>query len=194
MKSRTAVPVIAAFLSAPVFAYDRVDMAPVVSTIPIYERISEPQQQCWTESVTVYQAPQRSAAGGIIGGIAGGIIGAQVGSGSGRVVAAATGAAIGAMVGDRMDNRYTYAAPVNRPVERCQVTESFRTVVTGYQVTYHYAGRNSVVILPYDPGPRVQIGVQIVNAQPVVHHIARPLPPGHAKKVHKPGKRHPVWY
>ncbi|MEX0961004.1 MAG: glycine zipper 2TM domain-containing protein [Burkholderiales bacterium] len=192
MNNRTALPVIAVFLSAPAIAYDRVETVPVMSTVPIYERISEPHQRCWTESVTVYPAPRRSAAGGILGGIAGGLLGAQVGKGNGRIAAAATGAAIGAIVGDRMDNRTTYAAPVNQPVERCQVTESVRTVVTGYEVTYRYAGRDSVVILPYDPGPTVRIGVQIVDAGPVAHHIGRNVPPGHARKAQRHGKPH--WY
>jgi uncharacterized protein YcfJ len=194
MKSSIAVPFATAILAAPAAAFDYVDTAVVVSTVPIYEQVVEPRQQCWTENVTVYSSPQRSATGGIIGGIAGGILGAQVGKGSGRVAAAATGAAIGALVGDRLDNSYTYAAPVNRPVERCHVTESVRTVISGYQVTYRYGGRNSVVILPYDPGPTVQVGVQIVNARPAAHHIDRRLPPGIEKKQHKHGKRHPVWY
>src|SRR6185503_16466486 len=75
--------------------------------------------------------------------------------------AAATAAAIGAVVGDRLDNRYSYSAPVTRPVQRCNVVDNYRQTISGYQVTYYYNGRNATVVMPYDPGPRVRIGVGI---------------------------------
>lgn len=164
MKKKIAAPLLLAAIAAPAYAYDYSDTAQVISTVPIYQTVNEPRQHCWTESVTYYETPQRSHGGAIIGGITGGLLGNTVGKGNGRIAAAAAGAAIGALVGDRIDNGYAYAAPVTRPVQRCQVTDNYRKMVTGYQVTYNYNGRNTTVVLPYDPGPRVQIGVGIADS------------------------------
>ena len=163
MDNRIAVPLLLAAFTAPSYAYDYTDTAEVVSAVPIYETVSEPRQQCWTESVSYYEESARSNGGAIIGGITGGLLGAQVGRGNGRIAAAATAAAIGALVGDRLDNRYSYSAPVTRPVQRCNMVDNYRKTISGYQVTYHYNGRNATVILPYDPGPRVRIGVGITG-------------------------------
>lgn len=161
MNQRIAVSLLAAAFATPVHAYDFTDTAEVISSIPIYETVNEPRQHCWNEPVTYYEESRRSNGGAIIGGITGGLLGAQVGKGNGRIAAAATAAAIGALVGDRLDNRDSYTVPVTRNVQRCQVTDNYRKVVSGYQVTYFYGGRNTTVILPYDPGPRVRIGVGI---------------------------------
>lgn len=163
MDKRIAAPLLLAASAAPGYAYDYTDTAEVISTVPIYQTVNDPRQQCWTESVTYYEETRRSSGGAIIGGITGGLLGAQVGKGNGRIAAAATAAAIGAVVGDRLDNRYSYAAPVTRPVQRCNVVDNYRQAISGYQVTYYYNGRNATVVLPYDPGPRVRIGVGISN-------------------------------
>ena len=163
MNKRFAVPLFLAASSAPGYAYDYTDTAEVVAAVPIYQTVNEPRQQCWTESVTYYEETRRSNGGAVIGGITGGVLGAQLGKGNGRIAAAATAAAIGAVVGDRLDNRYTYSAPVTRPVQRCNVVDSYRQTISGYQVTYYYNGRNATVVLPYDPGPRVRIGVGITD-------------------------------
>ncbi len=42
--------------------------------------------------------------------------------------------------------------------------ESYRQVLTGYQVTYQYNSRNTTVVLPYDPGPRVPIEVGVAGS------------------------------
>jgi uncharacterized protein YcfJ len=161
VNKRIAVPLLLAACAAPGYAYDYTDTAEVVSAVPIYETVNEPRQQCWAESVTYYEESGRSNGGAIIGGITGGLLGAQVGRGSGRIAAAATAAAIGALVGDPLDNRYS--SPVTRPVQRCNVVDNYRKTINGYQVTYLYNGRNATVILPYDPGPRVSIGVGITD-------------------------------
>ena len=163
MDKRIAVPLLLAACAAPSYAYDYTDTAEVVSAVPIYQTVNEPRQQCWTELVTYYGESGRSNGGAIIGGITGGLLGAQVGKGNGRIAAAATAAAIGALVGDRLDNRYSYSSPVTRPVQRCSVVDNYRKAISGYQVTYFYNGRNATVVLPYDPGPRVRIGVGIAD-------------------------------
>lgn len=85
------------------YAADFTDTARVVSSTPIYERVSEPKRECWTETVQV--APrERSMGGAVAGGVAGGLLGSQVGRGSGNAAATGAGAIAGAMVGDRVSN------------------------------------------------------------------------------------------
>lgn len=85
------------------FAADFTDTARVISSTPIYERISEPKRECWTETVQV--APkERSLGGAIVGGVAGGLLGSQVGGGSGNTAATGAGAVAGAVIGDRVAN------------------------------------------------------------------------------------------
>lgn len=84
-------------------AADFTDTARVISSTPIYERISEPRRECTTETVQV--APkERSMSGAIIGGVAGGLLGSQVGGGKGSTVATGAGAVAGAVIGDRVAN------------------------------------------------------------------------------------------
>lgn len=204
MKSKLTLFAVAAVISVPASAYDYTDEADVLSAVPVYENVAAPLQQCWTESVTSYEAPARSGAGGLIGGVAGGLLGAQVGKGNGRIAAAAAGAAIGAIIGDRMSERHAYAEPVTRHVERCRVSESYRQVLAGYEVTYRYRGRIASVMLPYDPGPSVRIGVEVADGGgspaayviPPVRHY-RPVPVTNITFIYdddddwkRPGKKH----
>lgn len=85
------------------FAADFTDTARVISSTPIYERISEPKRECWTETVQV-TPKERSIGGAVVGGVAGGLLGSQVGGGSGNTAATGAGAVAGAVVGDRVAN------------------------------------------------------------------------------------------
>lgn len=85
------------------FAADFTDTARVISSTPIYERVSEPKRECWTETVQV-TPKERSIGGAVLGGVAGGLLGSQVGGGSGSTVATGAGAVAGAVVGDRVAN------------------------------------------------------------------------------------------
>lgn len=141
-------------------AADFSDTAQVVSALPIYERFNEPKRDCWLETTTPQAGAaqdDRSPTGALIGGIAGGILGHQVGKGSGKDVATALGAITGAIVGDRMQNN----AGTTRTVERCRVVDNWSQRLTGYSVTYRYAGREFSAVLPNDPGSRLRINVQV---------------------------------
>lgn len=184
MKIRIAAPLLMSALAAPAFATDYVDSAPVVSSVPIYQSVSEPQQQCWTESVTSYEE-RRTPGGAILGGLTGGLIGNAFGKGNGRAASTAFGAVIGAVVGDHIANRDNGAVAVTRPIQRCQSVQSYRQVLTGYQVTYNYNGRNSTVVLPYDPGPRVPIEVGVAGRAAQSAYVGPPV----ARIVYE---RHPV--
>lgn len=85
------------------YAADFTDTARVISSTPIYERISEPRRECSMETVQV-AAKERSMGGAVAGGVAGGLLGSQVGSGSGSTAATGAGAVAGVVIGDRVAN------------------------------------------------------------------------------------------
>ena len=105
MKRNAITTLLVAIGSANAYAADFVDTAPVVSATPIIERVSEPRQECYTESAAAPQKPQqRNIVAPILGGVAGALLGRQVGHGNGRDVATAVGAGVGAMAGDYAAN------------------------------------------------------------------------------------------
>ena len=154
-----------------------VDVEPIVRNV----RVSTPRRQCWNE--TRYEEvrysdggrrePPRAAGSMILGGLIGAAIGTQVGHGDGRRAATVAGAVIGTAVGHdaaarreagnggyaRRDYRET------RPydVERCDVRydEEYERHIEGYRVTYVYEGRTRTTRLPYDPGDRIRVRVDV---------------------------------
>lgn len=100
---------------------DRFDTATVISATPIYERVSTPRRDCYTEQVTAYEQRrvpvraeyvsepryverQNSGAGAVLGAIVGGVIGHQFGNSSGgRDRGTAAGAIIGGLVGNDIE-------------------------------------------------------------------------------------------
>jgi uncharacterized protein YcfJ len=110
------------------------------------------------------ESSDRPVSGAVVGAAAGGLLGAQVGRGSGQAAAAAAGAAVGAVAGDNVQNGQRTAAA---PAQQCRTVQVTREVIRGYTVVYQYSGRDVTVILPYDPGPTVRVGVGIVDNAPV---------------------------
>jgi uncharacterized protein YcfJ len=177
MTSRTsslALAVLAACGIQSANAVDFTDVAPVVGSAPIYERINAPRQECWNEQVTTYQpAPSSggSPLGAIIGGIAGGVLGHQVGSGRGNAAATGVGAVAGAVIGDKVDpnggvfggNNGNATVAQNQVVQRCRTVDNWQEVVRGYNVTYRYNGRDTTVRMAYDPGPNVNVAVGVIQ-------------------------------
>jgi uncharacterized protein YcfJ len=189
MNTRIAAALLCSVIAMPVMATDYRDSAPVVSSVPVYQTVSEPQQQCWTESVTTYEQ-HRTAGGIVLGGVAGGLLGNTIGRGNGRAASTVVGALIGAAVGDHIANRDNATVAVTRPIQHCQTVQSYRQVLTGYQVTYNYNGRNTTVLMPYDPGQSVpvEVGVssaRIVYATAPVTRLAYERFPGH-DWMHRP--------
>ncbi len=145
------------------------DYARVVDVEPLRRRIrvSEPVRECWEEVGYADDGPlsSRHIGGTLVGALIGGALGNQVGSGRGRQAARAAGALIGGAVGhnasrDRQrqrygDERYVY--------ERCDVRyrDRYEERIEGYEVTYEYAGRRYVTEMPYDPGDRIRIRVDV---------------------------------
>lgn len=165
--------------SGSVLAADFVDTARVVSSTPISERVSEPRQECWTETVSstgvvTKSAPvvEHSIGGALLGGVIGGVVGSQIGQGNGNTVATGAGAIAGAIIGDRVASQnaqqqsqtQTTQVPQTREERRCRPVENYRDVVRGYTVTYRYKGEEITTRLPYDPGAgsTVRVGISIL--------------------------------
>jgi uncharacterized protein YcfJ len=167
---------LAANFSGNVWAADFVDTAKVVSSTPVYERVSEPKQECWYETVSsggavTKSAPveERSIGGALVGGVVGGVVGSQIGQGTGNTVATAAGAIAGAIIGDRVANPSQGAvqaanqAPQTREERRCRQVDSSREVIRGYDVTYRYNGQEITTRMPYQPGPTVRVGITVLG-------------------------------
>lgn len=167
---------VTSIFSSTVWAADFVDTARVISSAPIYERVSEPKQECWNEIVetpgyTSRAAPaeDRSLGGTVVGGVVGGLVGHQVGKGSGNTAATVAGTIAGAIIGDRMANNpsnaqtQTSMPPQAREERHCRQIESFRDVIRGYNVVYRYKGQDISTRLPYQPGDTLRVAISVVE-------------------------------
>jgi uncharacterized protein YcfJ len=166
------------------------DVAQVISSTPIYERISVPRRECYTEQVAAYEERRSSRVvyedqyryrenrgigpGTVLGAVIGGAIGHQFGNSSGgRDRGTAAGAIIGGLIGnDAENNGYRRASspreyvevervPVTRDVQRCQTVADYREEIRGYDVRYRYHGREYSTRMNYDPGPTLQVEVGV---------------------------------
>jgi uncharacterized protein YcfJ len=182
--------------AAPAYAERYVDWAPVVSSTPVYQRVNQPKQECWTEQVTTNEV-RRSAdipVGAIVGGIVGGVLGHQIGSGRGNDVATVAGAIGGTVVGNNLDqnNRTstTTATPTTQNVQRCRTVPGYADVIQGFDVHYQYNGHEYVTRLPYDPGERVRLRVNVAvdtTPPPGPPPGSPPAPPPGAYQAPPPG-------
>ncbi len=132
-----------------------------------------------------YSEGRSSGAGAVLGAIVGGVIGHQFGNSSGgRDRGTAAGALLGGVIGNSIerdnggyreyggynrayDNGYRRTAydvervPVTRDVQRCQTVSEYREEIRGYDVRYRYHNREYTTRLAYDPGPTMQVNVDV---------------------------------
>jgi uncharacterized protein YcfJ len=177
-KTLLAIAVGSALTSLGAFAQSFTDSAPVIGVRAITERIPVNRQECWSEQRRGYEERQvtrqdtgaQIGAGTVLGAIAGGVIGHQFGSSSGgRDRGTAAGAIVGGLVGNQVDRDNNASAqdveverrPVTRDVERCRTIQEVRDVASGYDVRYRYGGREFVARMPFDPGRRIRIAVDL---------------------------------
>lgn len=154
-----------------------VDVEPIVRNV----RVTTPRRECWNE--TRYEEvrytegrrePERGAGSMILGGIIGAAIGHQFGHGDGRRAATVAGAVVGSAIGhdaaarrEAASGRYPppreYRETRPYDVERCDVRydEEYERHVEGYRVTYEYNGQTHTTRLPYDPGDRIRVRVDV---------------------------------
>ena len=143
------------------------DYARVVDVDPIVHRVrvTTPREECYTDTVYEEVRPQAAPGPTILGGIIGAAVGNQIGHGDGRRAATVAGAVIGAAVGNNQAQRRVsgYSETRARDVERCSTRyeERYEERIDGYNVTYVYNGRQATTRLPYDPGDRIRVRVDV---------------------------------
>lgn len=170
----TALAVLGTSATAQAGRHDRddgIEYADVIDTRPIYRdvRVTVPREECSQERV-VYDDGYRGgrnndAVGAVLGAVVGGVVGNRFGHGSGRAIATAAGAVVGASAGASI-GRNTGGVdrePSYGYEERCQTVPETRYEqrVEAYDVRYRYHGRIYDTRLPYDPGDRIAVEVNV---------------------------------
>lgn len=149
------------------------DYATVLSAQPIVNSVTvtTPVRECWQETRHYTARPYygQRGPGTLLGAVIGGVIGHQVGSGRGNDAATIAGALIGAAVGNdsaRQHGNYSRQT-YSRPVERCETRyrEHREERIEGYSVTYRYNGQKYRTEMPYDPGERIRVRVDVRPAR-----------------------------
>lgn len=151
---------------------DNYDFAPVVNVEPLRRqvRVSEPVRECWQETSHASEGPfsYNHIGGTLLGSTLGVVVGNQVGHGRGKDVARVAGALIGGAIGHNVsvDRQRQQGGARGQVYERCDVRyrERVEERVDGYEVTYAYAGREYVTRMPYDPGERLRVRVDVTPA------------------------------
>jgi uncharacterized protein YcfJ len=151
--------------------YRDTDYARVVDVDPIVRRIrvSTPQRECFNED-----RPVSSGATGteirstLIGGVIGAVVGHQIGHNNHDPVAVVGGTLIGAAIGNSIGasqaaKRGEYRQVSYETVQSCEVNyhDEWTEQIDGYRVTYVYNGREYTTRMPYDPGQRIRVGVDV---------------------------------
>lgn len=159
---------------------DAYDYAKVVDVQPLMTRVrvSTPVRECWDETRVEgggYRngpLPRSNAGATLLGAAIGAAIGNQIGSGNGRRAATIGGAVIGGAIGrdqaEKRNAQYGSVGPTREyTVERCETRyrEEWQERVDGYRVTYLYNGRRQVTEMPYDPGDRIRVRVDVSPAE-----------------------------
>lgn len=143
------------------------DYAKVISSQPIvsYVTVKKPVRECWEETqyYTIDHGARHAPGGALVGAIIGGVVGHQFGGGSGNDAATAAGTLIGAAIGSESARKRYGVEQVARPVRRCESRlESRREErIDGYRVTYRYNGQKYRTEMPYDPGRKIRIRVDV---------------------------------
>ncbi len=157
------------------------EMARVLSSTPVVQKVAVPQQVC--SNAQVVTSTPNTGGGALLGALAGGALGSVVGQGSGRIAATALGIFGGAVAGDKIESN-TPAAVQN--VQQCATQTTYQDTLVGYSVLYEYAGKQYTVQMPNDPGPTLAIQVAPVGmaapatapvyAQPVAQAVVQQVP------------------
>lgn len=137
---------------------------------PVYRIVKVPvsHEECGYEEVTRYQHTRHEASRSytpmILGGILGGVVGNRFGKGGGKDALTIAGTVLGASVGNDVSHNNARAAEPYRTTEhRCNTVTRYeeREEMDGYRVTYRYNGRRYTTMMPYDPGKRVPVTVDV---------------------------------
>jgi uncharacterized protein YcfJ len=151
--------------------------AEVVGVEPVYQQVAVnvPQQQCWNQQVpvtTTYYSegnyrPRDNLTGILVGGLVGAAVGNHLGHGSSnRRIGAVAGGLLGASVANDVGRnnavrQQSQTQWVNQ--QQCQMVDQvqYQQQVTGYRVSYVFNGRVLTAMMDRDPGPQVQVWVDV---------------------------------
>lgn len=139
--------------------------ADVLRVDPIYDTVSvtRPRRECHDVQVVERQRGN-GGAGAVLGAVVGGVLGNTIGKGDGRKAATVAGAVAGGAIGHGTATRNDGDTSYTRT--RCEdvpeVTHERR--ISSYDVEYRYHGDVYVSRLPYDPGERLRVRVNVTPA------------------------------
>ena len=145
--------------------------ADVVAVKEVMETVSTPREEC--EDVQVQrQAPTSDphrVTGKVVGGVAGGLLGSTVGGGKGKTVATVAGAAAGAYAGNQVQKNAQQKNVVTSTERRCKTVTDTSQHLVGYDVTYRFEGKETVVRTSFKPGATLPVrDGQVVLTPPEV--------------------------
>lgn len=145
------------------------DVEPIMASVEVVE----PQERCWYEDVR--QRPHdtaRSATAPLVGALIGGAVGNAVGHNKrNKQIGAVVGAVLGGSIGHDIARREQARSGSVRKVrvvtqEICKTYDRRRTEqrVTGYLVTYRYAGETYRARTDRHPGETIRVRVRVTPA------------------------------
>ncbi|MBY6203608.1 glycine zipper 2TM domain-containing protein [Halomonas denitrificans] len=137
-----------------------IDVHPVYA----YEEIPVERDVCRQELRRRGPNPAAGAiAGALVGGVIGDRMGNRFGDGRGQRAVTVAGAALGAAVGHEVGRDLARHHGRVVPVRRCDVVVHYETreVLVGYDVAYRYGGRVRHVRMDHDPGPSIDVEVDV---------------------------------
>ena len=145
--------------------------ARVVSATPIfkYVTINTPTERCYKERVTHTDYNDGNRSGRmLLGGLIGGVIGNNLGHGKSRKARAVVGALVGSQIGSSIADKHAYTKQHSGYQQRCEVqnVSETRKRIDGYNVSYKFRGRVFTTTMPYDPGHKIKLRV---NVSPVIN-------------------------
>jgi uncharacterized protein YcfJ len=165
-----AVPVAQAHDDDDYDGYGTTAYAEVLRAEPVTHlvEVTTPRQECWNEEVrhVVHEHPYTTGQT-ILGGVIGAAIGHEIGRGRGRDAATIAGGLIGASVGANHAARSGDSYERVGTERRCRTVEERHTEerTDGYDVTYRYGGETYHTRMPYDPGRRLRVQVNVSPAE-----------------------------
>lgn len=141
---------------------------PVISSYPVYQTVVRevPREQCHIEQVARRHAGDKSATPAIVGTIIGGALGNAVGSKKknqqvGAVVGGVLGYSIGKDIGRRNAERQGTYGYEEREVCSTVYERVEEERLSGYDVSYAYAGETYKTRMASDPGDTIRVRVQV---------------------------------
>lgn len=167
-KRVTSAVLAGALLPGVALARDGYDYAEVLASDPIYHTVSYsvPIEQCRMQTVAYREPRGQSATPTILGAVIGGAIGNAVGSGKrNKQVGTAVGAVLGGSIGRDVGRRQSaYGDGVRYADEQVCSTvyeERAEQQLSGYRVTYRYAGQTYTTTMNRDPGSTLRVRVHV---------------------------------